>query len=313
LNIHKKGQFCFLYECALFPRPAAVNGKCIFGNAFLHSHQSLKTCSMNTTKAKAIRDVLIHLFLIGCLLVGLFLAFFLVYLPRTTHHGEAVAVPDIKGKTLDEAQDFLSRYNLEYEVSDSTYVPEAKPLTVLSQFPDSGTRVKEDRKIFLTVAAYNPPEVEMPDLVNLSLRNAETLLKSVGLQLGELTKEPAFNTNVIRQEYQGKPVTKKTRLPKGSKVDLVLGDGVGPVEFEIPIIVGKLREDAEILLRGQGLRLKTRYDYNSKEPEGTIIKQEPDSNNGGMIRRGATMTIWVAARKAPQTDSAAADATSVGP
>jgi beta-lactam-binding protein with PASTA domain len=180
-------------------------------------------------------------------------------------------------------------------------------MTILTQFPEAGAKVKEDRKIFLTVTTLTPPQVPMPDLVNLSLQNAEMVLKSTGLQLGEISKEPAFNTNVMRQEYQGRPIARKTRITKGARIDLVLGDGVGPVQFEMPIVLGKFREDAEILLRGLGLRLKTRLDYTSTQPVGTVIRQEPDGKSGEMIRRGTQMTIWVAARKAPVKDSLPAD------
>jgi beta-lactam-binding protein with PASTA domain len=262
---------------------------------------------MIPSKTHAVRDIFIHLALIGCLIVGMFLGFFFVYLPATTHHGKRIVVPNLKGKQLTEAEESLSEHNLRYEVTDSTYIANAKPLTIISQFPESGAKVKEDRKIFVTVTAFTPPQVPMPGLVNLSLQHAQTLLQNTGLQLGEISKEPAFNTNVLRQEYQGKPIASKTKIPKGSKIDLVLGDGVGPVEFETPIVLGKLREDAEILLRGLGLKPKTRLDYNSFDPVGTVIRQDPDGKNGEMIRRGTTMTIWVSARKPQEIDSLPAD------
>jgi beta-lactam-binding protein with PASTA domain len=262
---------------------------------------------MMPAKTHAVRDVIIHLALIVCLIVGMFLGFFFIYLPATTHHGKRIAVPDLKGKPLAEAEKYLSENDLRYEITDSTYIPQAEPMTILTQFPEAGAKVKEDRKIFLTVTTLTPPQVPMPDLVNLSLQNAEMVLKSTGLQLGEISKEPAFNTNVMRQEYQGRPIARKTRITKGARIDLVLGDGVGPVQFEMPIVLGKFREDAEILLRGLGLRLKTRLDYTSTQPVGTVIRQEPDGKSGEMIRRGTQMTIWVAARKAPVKDSLPAD------
>lgn len=265
---------------------------------------------MIPAKTQAVRDVIIHLALIGCLIVGMFLGFFFIYLPATTHHGKRIAVPDLRGKQLAEAEKYLADHALRYEITDSTYISHAKPLTILTQFPEAGAQVKEDRKIFLTVTTPTPPQVPMPELVNLSLQNAEMVLKSTGLQLGEISKEPAFNTNVMRQEYQGRPIARKTRITKGARIDLVLGDGVGPVQFEMPIVLGKSREDAEILLRGLGLRLKTRLDYTSKEPVGTVIRQEPDGKNGEMIRRGTVMNIWVSARKPSETDSLSDDSPS---
>lgn len=259
---------------------------------------------MMPAKTHAIRDVIIHGLLVLCLLVGLFLGFFFVYLPASTHHGESVAVPDLKGMTLKKLEKVLSERDLRYEVSDSIFVPQAQPLTVITQFPAPESQVKEGRKIMLTVTAFRPPEVDMPDLLNLSLRNADMLLQSVGLVRGDVRTEPAFSANILRQEYKGKPISKKTKVPKGARIDIVIGDGIGPTAFETPNVVGKFREDAEILLRGSGLKLRTRLDYSAKDVEGTIIKQEPSE---GIIKRGETITLWVAAQKSAPIDSIAID------
>jgi beta-lactam-binding protein with PASTA domain len=259
---------------------------------------------MIAPQARATRDVLIHIGIILCLSVSLFLGFFFVYLPASTHHGKSVTVPDLKGMSLSQLEDFLSDHDLRFEISDSTYIPQAKPLTVLSQIPAPGAKVKEGRRVLVSITAFNPPEVEMPDLSNLSLRNADMLLQSAGLVRGSVRTEPAFSANVLRQEYHGQTVAKKTKVPKGSVIALVIGDGIGPTSFETPNVVGKLREDAEILLRGSGLQVRTRLDYTNKGTRGTVFKQEPD---GATIRRGEKITIWVAAQQEPKADSLTPD------
>ncbi|MES2732477.1 MAG: PASTA domain-containing protein [Bacteroidota bacterium] len=259
---------------------------------------------MIAPKARATRDILIHIGIVLCLSVSLFLGFFFVYLPASTHHGKSVTVPDLKGMSLSQLDEILSAHDLRFDISDSIYIPQAKPLTVLSQIPEPGAKVKEGRKVLVSITAFNPPEVEMPDLSNLSLRNADMLLQSAGLVRGSIRTEPAFSANVLRQEYHGQTITKKTKVPKGSVIALVLGDGIGPTMFETPNVVGKLREDAEILLRGSGLQVRTHLDYASKAPAGTVFKQEPES---AMIRRGEKITIWVAAQKEPEPDSLSTD------
>ncbi|MBC7920501.1 MAG: PASTA domain-containing protein [Ferruginibacter sp.] len=252
---------------------------------------------MKVVQLRTVRDVLIHLGTMASLLISLFLGFFFLYLPAITHPGEKVLVPDLKGMTLKAGSEFLADRDLRYEVSDSSYVPKARPLTILSQFPQPGDQVKADRKIFVTITTFNPPEVPMPDLLGLPLRSADMQLQSAGLQRGNIRYVPEFSSNVLRQEYGGQPIARQAKIPKGARVDLVLGDGIGPSEFAVPGVVGKPRAEAEILLRGSGLRLRTRYDYGSGGQPGTVVRQQPAPRPDSVvtIRRGQTITLWVAA------------------
>lgn len=252
---------------------------------------------MKAVHLRTVRDVLIHLGIIASLSVSLFLGFFFLYLPAITHPGEKVVVPDLKGMTLAAGSEFLADRDLRYEVADSSYVPKAQPLTILSQSPQPGDQVKANRKIFVTITTFNPPEVPMPDLLGLPLRSADMQLQSAGLQRGNIRYVPEFSSSVLRQEYAGRPLARQAKIPKGSRVDLVLGDGIGPSEFAVPGVVGKSRAEAETRLQSSGLRLRTRYDYGSGSQPGTVLRQQPAPRPDTVvtIRRGQTVTLWVAA------------------
>ncbi|HPI80591.1 MAG TPA: PASTA domain-containing protein, partial [Cyclobacteriaceae bacterium] len=104
--------------------------------------------------------------------------YFYIYLPNSTNHGETITVPDLEGMDLGKIDEFLSGHDLRYEVSDSSYSDEFPPLTVLQQFPKPGSKVKENRKVYITINRVTPPTVPMPDLVDRSRINAEVVLKS---------------------------------------------------------------------------------------------------------------------------------------
>ena len=91
--------------------------------------------------------------------------YFYIYLPNSTNHGETITVPDLEGMDLGKIDEFLSGHDLRYEVSDSSYSDEFPPLTVLQQFPKPGSKVKENRKVYITINRVTPPTVPMPDLV----------------------------------------------------------------------------------------------------------------------------------------------------
>ena len=138
-----------------------------------------------------LKGFLIHLLIVLALAIGGTLVFFYVYLPYTTNHGETITVPDLYGMKLDEMEDFLTKRDLRYEINDSTYSDEHDPLTILKQYPKAGSKVKENRKVFISVNRLTPPTVPMPKLIERSLRNAEAVLKSNELKLGKITYVPS--------------------------------------------------------------------------------------------------------------------------
>ncbi|MBC7920502.1 MAG: PASTA domain-containing protein [Ferruginibacter sp.] len=264
---------------------------------------------MITIKTNSRKDLLIH---VGIVLSGvaiLFLGFFFLYLPATTNHGETITVPNLAGMSVEELGDFLTSRDLRYEVDDSNFVINVKPNTVLTQYPKAGAKVKEGRKIYLTVTMRNAPMVEMPKLVDLSLRSAQATLKSYGLQPGRVKYVPDLAKDaVLGQEYRNKAVKKGEKVPKGAKIDLVVGDGQGNTEFEVPDVVGMSLEDAEVYLKGVRLRSSILYDPQSSEPPGTVIRQSPSSREGNKIRIGELIDLTVAgSQPTPQNETSNED------
>ena len=240
-------------------------------------------------------DLLIHIGIITALLVALFLAFFFVYLPFTTNHGQTITVPDVTRLSLDEMQNLLDDRDLRYEVSDCTFVAGAQPLTVIQQYPRANSKVKEGRKIYLTITKRVAPMVQMPNLVSLTLRSAQLNLKSLDLVSGPPIYVPDVAKNsVLRQLYNGKEITAGTPIPKGAQVDLEVGDGLGSTMFEIPNVVGLPLDEAEAAIRGSNLKVGTKISVEDPEKEvGTVVRQRPEARSGERIRVGETMDLWI--------------------
>ncbi len=241
-------------------------------------------------------DVYLHLGIIICLLLALFLGFFFIYLPASTHHGETITVPKLKGMTTAELEDYLDERNLDFEISDCTFVVGAKALTVLSQYPLDGSLVKEGRKIYVTITALNAPQIQMPKLADRSLQSAEQILKSFGLEKGVLTYVPDLaEGQVLKQMFQGREISPGTMIAKGSKIDLVVGDGLGNQMMAIPSLLGMTLDEATATIVGSDLVLGSiLYDSESTEAAGTVIWQNPASEPGEKIRVGSVIDIKIA-------------------
>ncbi len=240
-------------------------------------------------------DLLIQLGIILALVAVLFLGFFFVYLPFSTNHGQTITVPDLSKLSIDEMQDILEDRNLRYEVSDCTFVVGAQPLTVLGQYPHANAKVKQDRKIYVTVTRRVAPLVPMPDLVNMIDRSAKRMLESVGLEEGELIYKPDVAKNaVLRQLYNGQEIAAGTPVPKGAKIDLEVGDGLGNTMFAVPNVVGLPLDEAKTAILGSTLKVGTIIPVDDPEQEvGTVVKQKPEARSGERIRVGETMDLWV--------------------
>ncbi len=250
---------------------------------------------MAKISTRSFSDLLIHVGIILALTAALFLAFFFVYLPFTTNHGQTITVPDVSKLSLDEMRNILSDRNLRYEVSDCTFVVGAQPLTVLAQYPRANAKVKEDRKIYVTVTKRVAPLVPMPNLLDLTERSAQLSLRSMGLEEGERTYEPDVSKNsVLRQLYNGREVAPGTSVPKGARIDLVLGDGLGNTMFAVPDVIGKPLDEARLTIQGSNLKVGTIIPVDDPEQEvGTVVKQRPEARSGERIRVGETMDLWV--------------------
>ncbi len=244
-------------------------------------------------KAESKRDVALHLGIIISIFVLFVLAFFYIYLPYTTNHGQTVSVPDLKGMPLEKVDEFLSDRDLEYIVDDSTYDPRAQPLTVHSQDPAPNAKVKQGRKIFLTINAKNPPMVKMPKLINRSFTNAQSELESYGLLFGKAVYKPDIQVNmVLEQRYKGQEIAEGSPVPKGSVIDLVVGDGLGNQEFDMPDLRGKPFEEIQTILGGSGLQLGSIiYQPQPDSSQNIILRQKPAE--GSKVRVGDVVDVWI--------------------
>jgi beta-lactam-binding protein with PASTA domain len=241
-------------------------------------------------------DVLIHIGIIFSSLLILFFGFFFLYLPWSTNHGEAIVVPDLKNLSLEDAKGALDKAGLDYEVSDSQFVADAKPLSIINNYPRSGAYVKSNRKIFLTVAAISAPLVKLPNIIGRSSLSAQNQLLSSGLQFAGEEKVPALEENTILKVKLGnRELQPGDEVPKGSKITFVVGDGYADQKIDMPDLTGMDQDEADIFLSGIGLTVGQIITEPSSAPAGTVIRQRPSAGADSKIRLGAPVDLWISA------------------
>jgi beta-lactam-binding protein with PASTA domain len=216
-----------------------------------------------------------------------------------TRHNEAFSVPDFTGLTLEEVKKVTTQKKLRYVVFDSVYLNEFERGTVVDQHPSPGFKVKKNRKIFLTMNSVSPEKILMPDLVNLTLRQALAKLISCGLKVGEMIYEPDLAINeVLEQKYQGKTIKAGDTIIKNSRIDLVIGKGLSNEKTVVPSVIGYTLTEAQSILSGFVLKIgKPTYDSLVVNFEDSVIarifKQIPGHNKSQLIPLGSSIDIWL--------------------
>jgi len=143
-----------------------------------------------------------------------------------THHGEGIAVPDLKGKTFEQAYRQLEEAGLGLVVSDSGYNKKMGANTILAQTPGEGQRVKQGHIIYVTVNSPSSPTFALPDIVdNSSYREAAAKLMAMGFQLTEPLRINGERDWIYGIMCRGRRVNNGDRLSIDYPLTLMVGKG----------------------------------------------------------------------------------------
>nr|WP_321414115.1 PASTA domain-containing protein [uncultured Allomuricauda sp.] len=162
----------------------------------------------------------------------------LQWLKSTTNHGEFVEVPDFSKMSVSEMRKAVEDAGLRYQVLDSSeYNPDYPRFSILDQNPPAGNKVKSNRKIYFTVNPSGYKKVSVPDIIQVTQRNAASMLRAVGLDVERVTYIDELGKDMVyNMKHKGKYLKPGDRLPKTSKIELICGNGT---------ITGSARVQAE--------------------------------------------------------------------
>lgn len=174
---------------------------------------------------------------LGLAFIASVLLVFLVlrWLNSSTNHGEFVEVPNFAKMSVMDMRKAVEDAGLRYEVLDSAnYSPDYPKFSIIEQDPKAGNKVKENRKIYLTVNPSGYKKVTVPDIIQVTQRNASSMLKAVGLDIQRVTYVDELGKDMVYSiKYRGKYVKPGDKLPKTSKLELVCGNGTIPDRAQI--------------------------------------------------------------------------------
>lgn len=222
---------------------------------------------------------------------------FLVYLWMSsyTDHGETIEVPNLNGKTFAQAKSILENVKLRVAIMDSVFDIDKPKGSIIEQNPSKGAKVKENRTVYLTVNAFQAPQVTVPNLKDASLRQAKAIIEVVGLQVGNISYTPDIAKNaVLRYSFKGQLMKPGMQVPYGSKIDLTVGDGLNGETINLPCLFGLKAREAHNKLRELSLSLGAEiFDSSVKDSLNAVVyKQTPNYVTGSKINKGNTIDLY---------------------
>jgi beta-lactam-binding protein with PASTA domain len=223
----------------------------------------------------------------------------LLWLNIYTRHGQARPVPDFIGLSLDESARLAKKSKMNYTVIDSVYTTVVGRGCVAEQNPRPGFKVKKWRNISLTINAFRPEMVEVPNLIDLPLRQAIALIESSGLTMGKKSYKPDLSIDVVlAQLHNSKEIAPGDSLQKGSVIDLQLGKGLSNQRTTVPDLIGLTLDPAKEKILRTSLNLGT-YIFDNTIVTGNdsvnafVFKQSPEYKDDATLQYGSSIYLWL--------------------
>lgn len=232
--------------------------------------------------------------IIAAILIVLLIVCAVKWLSSFTHHGEEVVVPTITGLYVEEAQILAGNEGLTIQVIDSTYSKKAPLGTIVEQNPRAESNAKRGRTVYVIVNAKTARQVPVPDLRDVSCRQAEATLKAIGLEVEGIEYEPSeYKDLVLDLKFNGEHIEPGKRINEGSILTLVVGFGRGTENVEVPNLTGKNIADIRATLLSNRLILGSiTYDTElTEENKNCFVAYSQSVSAGSLLLEGSRIDV----------------------
>jgi beta-lactam-binding protein with PASTA domain len=192
--------------------------------------------------------------------------------------GELINLPDLSGKTVEEAQALLAGKKIRIATRETRFDSRLEKGRILAQDPAKGSRIKPRRTVEVVVS-QGSEQVEVPRLEGRSLEMAAQMLKAAGLRRGRVSQihGPQAAGRIISQDPPA-----GTIAGRSSTVDFLVCRGLEDKRYIMPDFIARNSEPVLRLLRSLGfMKYEVNYAWYPDVGPGVILKQSPVA--GSMI------------------------------
>ena len=199
-----------------------------------------------------------------------------------------VSMPNVVGKTKEEAQKAIEEAKLVYEVEKEEYSKDVEEGKVISQDPtymERFNKVKQGSTVKVVISK-GQEKTKVPKVIGMKQDEATKALETAKLKV-EVIEESSKKVQegyVISQETDA-----ETETFAGETVKIHVSTGVE--KASVPDVIGNSEADAKKSLEAQGFVVATTTSEDSSKATGVVLKQSIDA--GKTVEKGTSITITV--------------------
>ena len=202
---------------------------------------------------------------------------------------DTVIVPNLEGKDVVYALELLTELELNTKVKGSEYTSDIPKNHVVFQEPQPGSEIKKGRDVKIVISK-GPKTVSMPNLIALSVQQANIILEENDMCQGELSR--TYNTEVEKDRIIAQVPFAGTVIARGACIDLLVSKGARPSAFKMPDLAGLTLEDALQSIEKLNLTIgELKSAYQKSKPRNIIVEQEPVSGQRVIIGSPVSLLI----------------------
>lgn len=221
---------------------------------------------------------------------------------------ETTKVPDVLGKTVPIAGDFIKQANLKlspdvtYEFSDKV-----EKDRIVDQDPKPEVTVKVDREIKVVVSK-GLDMGKFPDVTTgqMSKVDAANLIQNAGFT-ANITYDTKPNAKVPKDYVSVQDPAPNASWPKNGPIHLTLSDGPQLIPINMPIVIGKTSADAKKILEDNNLVVHIETQDSNTSPPDVVMSTTP--NPGEAVNQGDQVTMVVSRGPGPTANGIDANVT----
>ena len=216
-----------------------------------------------------------------------------------TGHGNFILVPNLIGQSIKDIEGKEQFKDFQIVIIDSIHDPKKIKGSVVNQDPIPNAKVKKGRTLYLTIVSEVPEFILMPNLVDLTERQAINTMEVMGLKLENVEYIPnEFKNVVLGQKFKGSYIKPETRIEKGSGIVLVMSSGSNDAKVNIPLLIGKKQSEVRRILESLGLKMGEEIFRDGNDTShAKVLKQSPAFNKGAILNVGQAIDLWYGSDK----------------
>ena len=198
-----------------------------------------------------------------------------------------VQIPNLVGKTEEEAKEELAKINVKYNKINEKYSSEVEAGKIISQEPGYSINFKIKEKSTVNVIISKGTETTtVPKVIGMKYDDAVAALEAAKLTV-EKVEEASKTVEagiVISQE-----IAANTTANAGDVVKIHVSTGI--TQVEVPSVLGKTEVEAKQILADKKFKVEIKTTSDTSKENGVVVEQSV--NAGKEIDEESTITITV--------------------